>query len=69
MNCREATTLISQGMDLALRLGQRLRLKIHVTRCAGCRKFQKNMDFLRCGTMTLSGIDNVVPKCKRKGRV
>ena len=47
LSCKQATQLMSQKMDRKLGLAERMRLKLHVMMCGGCRNFGKQMDFLR----------------------
>lgn len=46
MNCQQATKLISASQELALSLHEKLRLKMHVTMCSGCRNFSLQLPFL-----------------------
>jgi hypothetical protein len=47
ISCREASRLISQAQDRELSLGERLRLRIHLAICRGCRAFSAQLAFLR----------------------
>jgi predicted anti-sigma-YlaC factor YlaD len=47
MNCHEVTELISQSLDRALTLRERVTLGIHQTMCSGCRNFEKQLKMLR----------------------
>lgn len=47
LNCHDATRLISEARERELTMGEKLSLKMHVMMCAGCRNFDKQMDFLR----------------------
>ncbi len=49
LNCKEATKLMTLGMDRKLGTGQKLSLRFHLMMCGGCRNFSKQMDFLRQG--------------------
>ncbi|BCB27383.1 hypothetical protein SKTS_22690 [Sulfurimicrobium lacus] len=46
LNCKQATALMSQEQDRPLDLKERLGLRFHVSMCAGCRNFRKQMAFL-----------------------
>ena len=46
-SCREISELVSQGLDRELGLGERLALGLHLTICKGCRRFSRQMAFLR----------------------
>lgn len=50
LSCKEATLLISQGMDRKLTLRERGSLLIHQAICKGCRAYERQLGFL--GTAT-----------------
>ncbi len=50
MNCKEATQLMSQGMDHKLSLRERMGLRLHVLICRGCAATEKHFSFLRTAT-------------------
>jgi hypothetical protein len=45
--CRTAHRLVSEGMDRPLGLGERARLRLHLTMCTMCSRVEQQMDFLR----------------------
>jgi len=47
LTCREASRLVSQGLDRKLGFGERLALRLHLTICDACTNFKKQVDFLR----------------------
>jgi hypothetical protein len=47
LNCKQATALMSQGMDKKLSVLQATSLRFHLMMCDGCRNFNKQMEFLR----------------------
>lgn len=47
LTCREATRLVSQGLDRRLGAGERLALRVHLLICDGCTNFSKQVTFLR----------------------
>ncbi len=47
LNCKQATELMSRGMDRSLSLSRRISLRIHLMMCSGCRNLNKQMQFLR----------------------
>lgn len=47
LTCRQATRLMSEGMDRPLRPGERLQLRLHLAFCRGCRAFKRQTAFLR----------------------
>lgn len=47
LSCKEATQLVSQGLDRRLSLAERLALRVHLAICDGCTHFSKQVAFLR----------------------
>ena len=47
LSCKEASRLVSQGLDRDLGFFERARLHLHLAICDGCTNFKKQMDFLR----------------------
>jgi hypothetical protein len=47
LTCKEATRLVSQGLDRRLGLAERLALRLHLVICDGCTNFSKQVAFLR----------------------
>ena len=47
LTCREATRLVSEGLDRRLGLAERLALRLHLLICDGCSNFSKQLAFLR----------------------
>ena len=47
LTCKEATRLVSQGLDRRLGLAERLALRLHLLACDGCTNFSKQVAFLR----------------------
>lgn len=47
LSCREATRLVSQGLDRELALGERIALRVHLAICAGCRNVDRQLSFIR----------------------
>jgi hypothetical protein len=54
LTCKEATRLVSQGLDRKLGLWDRLRLRIHLAICAACTAFARQMELLRRAIQRLS---------------
>jgi hypothetical protein len=46
-SCREATRLQSEAMDRPLQLRQRIGLRIHLVLCRWCRRYGRQIGFLR----------------------
>jgi len=47
LNCKEATSLASQGLDRRLGLGERILLRLHLAVCDGCSRVTRQFAFLR----------------------
>ena len=47
LSCKDATRIVSQGLDRRLGFGERLRLRIHLAICDGCASFSRQVAFLR----------------------
>ncbi len=46
ISCKEASRLMSQGLDRDLGLGQRASLRLHLLICTSCSRVRKQLDFL-----------------------
>ena len=47
LSCKEATRLVSQGLDRELGFGERVMLRVHLAICDGCTNFKDQVAFLR----------------------
>jgi putative zinc finger protein len=47
LSCKEATSLVSQGLDRRLGFAERVVLRMHLLLCDGCTNFSKQVAFLR----------------------
>ena len=47
LTCKEASRLISLGLDRELSLAQRTALRLHLTLCNACTNVKAQFDFLR----------------------
>jgi hypothetical protein len=47
LSCKEATRLVSQGLDRELGFGERVMLRVHLAICDGCTNFKSQVAFLR----------------------
>ncbi len=47
-NCREACRLLSDSMDRPMPLVKWIGLQIHLVLCGWCRRYGKQIRFLRC---------------------
>lgn len=45
--CREVARILSQSMDSRLRLGMRIKLRLHCLICAWCRRYERDLRDLR----------------------
>lgn len=46
-NCREASRLMSEGLDRELGTLERARLRLHLSMCDGCTNFRKQVTIMR----------------------
>lgn len=58
LNCKQATALMSLGMDKELTMLQKMSLRFHLMMCSGCRNFNRQMGFLRQGMRKLHEHDS-----------
>lgn len=49
-SCKDISALLSQGMDQRLPLRKRLSIRLHVSMCSLCRRYEKQLHLLREGT-------------------
>jgi hypothetical protein len=47
LSCKEAASLVSQSLDKALTLRQRLALGLHLLMCRFCSRYQRQTLFIR----------------------
>jgi hypothetical protein len=47
LSCKEASRLVSQGLDRKLGFGERIALRVHLAICDGCTNFKSQVAFLR----------------------
>jgi hypothetical protein len=47
MTCKEASRLISEGQERPLKLMEYWGLRFHLWMCDNCRRFERQMEFLR----------------------
>ncbi len=46
-NCKHTAELLSQGQDRSLTLPEKIRLRLHLLLCDGCRNFSRQLAFMR----------------------
>jgi hypothetical protein len=47
MDCQDATRTMSAAQEQPLALGERVALKLHLAVCGPCRRFERQVAFLR----------------------
>ena len=47
IKCKDASRLVSQQQDAALSPWQRISLRLHLSVCAACARFEQQVRFLR----------------------
>lgn len=45
--CKQVHRLVSQGLDRRLSFMERMAVRLHLMVCDACRRFERQMDFLR----------------------
>lgn len=53
LTCKEVSRLASQGLDRRLGRWERVKFRLHLAICNGCRNFTRQLDFLRKATARL----------------
>ena len=59
LSCKEASKLISEGMDRRLSVTERIRLRLHVSICDACTRFTSQVKFLRSALKAFPGPDDL----------
>lgn len=57
LNCKQATRLISEGLDRDLSVVERAALRIHVALCVACTRFTEQLSFVRRAVREYPGPD------------
>jgi Putative zinc-finger len=47
LSCKDAAALVSESLDRRLPLGQRIALRMHLIFCRFCRRFSRQVLFLK----------------------
>ena len=55
LSCKEASRLISLGLDRKLTFGQRTALRLHLALCDACTRVKTQFEFLRRALASYSG--------------
>jgi len=58
LSCKEASRLISEGMDRRLSVTERITLRLHLGICDACTRFTSQVQFLRRALKVLPGPDD-----------
>jgi putative zinc finger protein len=58
LSCKEASKLISEGMDRRLSVAERFRVRLHVRICDACTRFSSQVQFLRRALKAFPGPDD-----------
>lgn len=62
LNCRQVVHLVSRSMDQKLSWRQRLAVKFHFLYCVWCRRYSKQIQFLRKAARLSLENPNDLPK-------
>lgn len=54
LSCREVTRLVSDAQERPLGLQERMSLRMHLTMCSACRKFEGQMTTIRAAMRKLA---------------
>lgn len=65
LSCRDVSHLLSDGLDRKLGLGERARLRLHLTMCSACSSVERQLGFLR---KALSGLVEPTDPADRERR-
>jgi hypothetical protein len=65
LNCRDATRLISDGLDRSLSPAERLRLGLHLLLCTPCHRFRRAARWLHDVLATPPAADVRLPDAAR----
>jgi hypothetical protein len=58
LTCKDASRLISEGMDRNLSFAEKLALRLHIAICEACKRFTKQVNFMRQAMKTYPGPDD-----------
>jgi hypothetical protein len=58
ITCREASRLISAGLDAELSLSQRTALRLHLLVCDACTRLKAQFEFMRRALAAYADRDN-----------
>ena len=58
LSCKQATEMVSQGLDKDLAPEEQLLLRAHLAICRGCRSLGERMAFLRRAVRRIVSVDD-----------
>jgi len=58
ISCKEASWLMSEGLDKQLGFAQRIQLRLHMMMCTSCSRVQRQFAFLRRAAQRYPGPDD-----------
>jgi hypothetical protein len=59
ITCKEASRLISQGLDRDLGAGERAKLRLHLAICVACERVSRQFDLMRRALRQYPGPDDI----------
>lgn len=62
ITCRDASRLISEGLDRDLPVADRAVLRVHLALCGACARFTHQLGFLRRAMREYPGPDDQPPR-------
>jgi predicted anti-sigma-YlaC factor YlaD len=62
LTCKQATALVSQGLDRQLSRWERLKLRLHLAICDACSNFVRQTEFIRRAVRRLADGEDAPPK-------
>jgi len=62
ITCKEASRLISEGLDRDLGVGERAKLRLHLALCVACERVNKQLNFMRRALRQYPGPDEETKK-------
>jgi hypothetical protein len=58
ITCKEASRMLSEGLDRDLALGKRAKLRFHLFLCTACSRVKHQFDFLHRAAAQFPGPDD-----------
>lgn len=65
LSCKEASRLVSEGLDRKLAMRERVTLRFHLMMCSGCTRVEKQLKFLRRAIAAMPGPEPASEEPKR----